>query len=140
MKNKNNNNQKLLKTYGKLSDNKLVGSVQWFKLEPKFVDIRKFYVDKESGDTVLTGGISLDRSEAKKLHTILGKLLDGEDMEDTDDEEDDRESVDFQEIFDSSSGIIEKRKSGMTTVNGFIQIKLTKYGKERFEKMKQNKL
>lgn len=138
MKNKNNNNQKLLKTYSKLSNNKLVGSVQWFKLEPKFVDIRKFYVDKESGDTVLTGGISLDRTEAEKLHTILGKLLDGEEMEDED--EDDRESVDFQEIFDSSSGIIEKRKSGMTTVNGFIQIKLTKYGKERFEKMKQNKL
>ena len=101
----------IVETYGYLNpeDNKIFAKVSWNGNDPKF-DIRRCYNDKKSGELKLAGGISLTSSELDEVIRLYEKQK--------------RREVDFGKIVSVTSSIVEKRRDGYATQNGFI--KLTK--------------
>lgn len=100
------------KIYGQ-TETKIFADVTWGDGERKF-NIRSKFTDA-NGELKLRKGISLTREECEALSTALNTMLK------------ETKGVQFQDIFDDSDSIVENRKAGHTTVDGFIQlIKKTK--------------
>ena len=83
----------------------------WGDHEPKF-DIRKQYTTKKSDEIKYGSGISLTEDEMDALVEKYKKYKKSK-----------PKAVDFKEIFDSSTGIMEKRKKGYTTKDGCIVLR-----------------
>ena len=124
-------NYTVVEQYGFLNDrhNKIVAKVSWYENQPT-IDIRKC-MEQDTGEVTIFSGISLNENELKKALKLLQKAS-GEDVEELEEEEDpdvppweeeDKPEVNFDEVFRSSEGILEKRKNGITTVDGFMTIK-----------------
>lgn len=90
------------------NENKVFALVSWSGRDPKF-DVRKCYVAKD-GTFTLASGISLSEKEMEELVSLYGRYKES------------NKGVDFESIFDSSSSIMEKRRAGFRTVNGFIRL------------------
>ena len=87
--------------------NKIFARVSWNDKAPKF-DIRKCY--NHEGELRLMAGVSLTESEMEELVRLYQEYK--------------SRQVDFDKIFASASGIVQKRQDGHVTKDGFI--KLTK--------------
>ena len=98
--------------YGYLNEkkNKMVALVEINGTQK--LDIRSCYED-EDGKLKPSKGISLSKDELKELRKLL-KLVPDDILG--------KEPVDFNEIFSSASGIIDKREAGYTTEDGFIKL------------------
>lgn len=117
---------KILKIHGYLNEakSKVLLTVKWGDNNPTFEIRRCREVD---GKLQLLKGISIQKSEYKELKKLL-KKIDSEYSSDellfSDDESDHsgKKAVDFDKVFDSASGIMEKREAGFTTKDGFIKL------------------
>ena len=86
-------------------ENKIFAKVSWNGNAAKY-DIRKCY--KKDGELRLLSGISLSGQEMEELVRLYEKHKSKE--------------VNFDQIFSSATSIMEKRKSGFATKNGFIKL------------------
>lgn len=94
--------------YGYLSEkeNKVLVNVAW-NGGPMRCELRKCWKDKD-GNLVLGAGIPLDDKEIDELVELLKKKP---------------KPVDFNEIFDTSIGVMDKRAAGFRTEDGFITLR-----------------
>lgn len=106
--------------YGYLNEDKsiVVALVSWNDRKAK-LDIRKCW-RTDDDELRLGSGIGLTDSELDELTELLINRRNGKLHAVS---EDGKKAVDFNEIFRSSSGIVDKRSAGYTTTDGFITLK-----------------
>lgn len=97
---------------------KVLATVSWNDRPPK-LDIRKCW--EKDGDLMLGGGVSLDEGEVDILTDALTSLSKNGKLPSI--SKDGRKAVDFDDIFDSATDIVEKRDAGFTTEDGFIKLR-----------------
>lgn len=99
----------IVEKFGYLNDheNKIFAKVSWSDREPKY-DIRKCYINTESGELMLGAGISLTEDEMEMLVSLYQTSK--------------KREVKLDDVFQSASGIIEKRGKGYRTEDGFIRL------------------
>lgn len=90
--------------YGYLAEGKKVYARVSWNGNPAKDELRRCWTD-DDGNLKLGKGIDLSEDEVKSLMAMIDKKP---------------KPVDFNVIFDSTAGISEKRKKGMTTVDGFV--------------------
>jgi len=100
---------KIHKVYGFLSakEDKVFVRVSWNDGEPRD-EVRKCWKDKDSGELKLGKGIDLSEEEIDMLKGFCKNKP---------------KPVDFQAVFDSSVGIMEKRAAGFQTEDGFTVLR-----------------
>lgn len=108
--------------------NKVVATIKFNDDEPA-VNIRKCWIDEDTGELKTGQGIILTESELDALVEILasrdksGKLPTVS--------QDGRKAVNFNSIFESAADIVEKRDAGYTTVDGYIRLSERPGGRRR---------
>ena len=100
---------KIIKDYGELENNKHLLRISWND-GPERLEIRKVFVTQK-GETKVGKGIEISRADAEQILRYL----------DTD-----PKPVNFDDVFESARGIMEKRDAGLTTDNGYIVLKRKK--------------
>lgn len=99
----------IIEQYGYLNskENKIFAKVSWGDNDPKY-DVRKCYTNSESGELMLGSGISLTEDEMEMLVSLYQSSK--------------KREVKLDDVFQSASGIIEKRGQGYRTEDGFIRL------------------
>lgn len=103
------------KTYLELPSGKKVVKISWNGNNPT-IDIRRF-----SDDGIPMKGISLKEKELKDVIKALEKAY-----SDSDEKEDNRESVDLRSVLKDVPDIVDLREKGYITKNGKIKLELIK--------------
>lgn len=105
------------KVYGELSskngNRKIFANISWGDGNPKD-EIRMVFINSK-GEECIAKGIALTSDEQFALYKLLKDKFENTD----DDEEDDQQGVDLRAIYAESSGILEKRRDGFCTKDGF---------------------
>ena len=108
------------KVYGELSskngNRKIFANISWGDGTPKD-EIRMVFTNSK-GEECIAKGIALTVDEQFTLYKLLKDKFENTD-EDDNDEEDDQQGVDLHAIYAESSGILEKRRDGFCTKDGF---------------------
>lgn len=94
--------------YGYLADGKKVYAKVSWNGNPGKDELRRCWIDEKTGELKLGKGIDLSEDEVKELMKMIDKKP---------------KPVDFNAIFDSTAGISDKRRSGLTTVDGFVVLR-----------------
>lgn len=106
------------KIYGELSskngNRKIFANISWGDGNPKD-EIRMVFTNSK-GEECIAKGIALTIDEQFALYKLLKDKFENTDN----DEEDDQQGVDLRAIYAESSGILEKRRDGFCTKDGFI--------------------
>lgn len=121
---------KIKKIHGYLNPErtKVVATIKFNDNDPE-VNIRKCWFDDATGELSTGQGIILTKREIDALAEILnsrdshGKLPEVS--------QDGRQSVNFDDIFASAAGIVEKRDAGYTTEDGYIRLSERPGGKRK---------
>ena len=96
---------KIIKDYGELENGKRLLKISWNDGPERF-EIRKVW--EKDGELKVGKGIEITKNDAKKILEYF---------------EFDPKPVDFEDVFKSSMGIMEKRDAGMTTKDGYVVLK-----------------
>ena len=130
-KSKTSNNKdleyKIIKIHGYVNDSKskILATVKWGDNDPT-LDIRRCR-ELDDGTLQLLKGISIQKHEFHNLDQLIQDIKITYDSQDDIFSEDEdihagRHEVNFDKVFDSAGGIMEKREAGYTTKDGFIKL------------------